>query len=141
MLKITNTETGAELEVANQDFPNELSWADAKKACDELGNGWRLPTKNELKAMYEQLQDLIPIEDDGLELEKEQGSFELAYYWSSTVDDDLEELDYEFDEFDEFDELDLSETMVHAWIFGFHNGHVTTDDKEYTYYVRAVRDL
>jgi hypothetical protein len=135
MLKITNPETGAELEVANQDFPNELSWADAKKACDELGNGWRLPTKNELKAMYEQLQDLIPIEEEGLELEKEQGSFELAYYWSSTVDDDLEELDFELDE------LDSSEIMVYAWIFGFHNGHDTTDDKEYAYYVRAVRDL
>ena len=39
MLKITNPETGAELEVANQDFSNELNWLEAIEACSELGNG------------------------------------------------------------------------------------------------------
>lgn len=70
--------------------------------------------------MYEQLH------------EKEQGNFESSYYWSSTVDDDLDFEDYEY----ESDEI-----QVFSWLFGFHNGHDIDDDKEHSYYVRAVRDL
>ncbi|MFM7661671.1 MAG: hypothetical protein ACKO6A_03325, partial [Bacteroidota bacterium] len=55
MLKITNPITGDELQVANQDFSDQMSWDEAKRACIELGSGWRLPTKEELVAMYEQL--------------------------------------------------------------------------------------
>ena len=72
MLKITNPITGDDLQVANHDFTDEMSWENAKRACIELGSGWRLPTKEELKAMYEQLY------------EKGQGNFKAALYWSST---------------------------------------------------------
>ena len=34
--------------VAEYDFPNEMNWEDAKKACRTLGKGWRLPSKTEL---------------------------------------------------------------------------------------------
>ena len=40
------------LEIAQNDFPVLLNWADAKKACNDLGNGWRLPTKDELNLLY-----------------------------------------------------------------------------------------
>ena len=40
------------LEVAQHDFPKEMTWYDAKKACTDLGNGWRLPTKDELNLLY-----------------------------------------------------------------------------------------
>jgi len=40
------------LEVAQNDFPKEMTWYDAKKACTDLGNGWRLPTKDELNLLY-----------------------------------------------------------------------------------------
>ena len=33
------------LEVAQNDFPDSMTWDDAKKACAALGSGWRLPTK------------------------------------------------------------------------------------------------
>ena len=72
MLKITNPITGDELQVANQDFSDRMTWEEAKRACNELGSGWRLPNKQELKEIYEQLY------------EKGQGNFKEAAYWSST---------------------------------------------------------
>ena len=38
--------------VAQNDFPKEMEWEDAKKACTRLGAGWRLPTKNELNILF-----------------------------------------------------------------------------------------
>ncbi len=58
------------LEVAQFDFPKRLIWNDAKKACTGLGNGWRLPTKDELNLLY--------INKDKI------GGFDGNYYWSST---------------------------------------------------------
>jgi hypothetical protein len=48
-----------------------MTWEDAKRACSELGSGWRLPSIDELKAMHLQLY------------EKKQGSLKAADYWSS----------------------------------------------------------
>jgi len=72
MLKIKNTVTGDELQVADNDFSEGMNWEQAKKRCSELGSGWRLPTKEELKAMYDQLYM------------KGKGNFENDLYWSST---------------------------------------------------------
>jgi hypothetical protein len=41
------------LEVAQFDFSDKMNWTDAKAACEELGNGWRLPSKDELNILYE----------------------------------------------------------------------------------------
>jgi hypothetical protein len=58
------------LEVAKIDFPKKMIWEDAKKACENLGSGWRLPTKDELKTLY---------------LSKDKiGGFAKDFYWSST---------------------------------------------------------
>lgn len=38
--------------VAQYDFPIMMNWKDAKKACETLGNGWRLPTIDELNILY-----------------------------------------------------------------------------------------
>jgi hypothetical protein len=46
------------------------NWEDAMKACADLGDGWRLPTRLELLIMYDN-QDEI-------------GGFAINYYWSST---------------------------------------------------------
>ena len=62
------------LEVAQNDFPKGMKWEDAKKACENLGRGWRLPTKEELNTLY---------------LNKDKiGGFADNNYWSSTEDDD-----------------------------------------------------
>ena len=60
------------LEVMTEDF-GEMNWHEAKKACADLGDGWRLPTKNELDVLYEN-KDKI-------------GGFANDYYWSSTEGD------------------------------------------------------
>jgi hypothetical protein len=62
------------IEVAQYDFPNWMKWDDANEACEALGNGWRLPTKEELNILY---QNRVVI-----------GGFTNSLYWSST------EIDY-----------------------------------------------
>lgn len=54
-------------------YPKDLgehNWKDAKKLCEDLGDGWRLPTREELHLIW---------------LNKESiGVFAAAYYWSSS---------------------------------------------------------
>ena len=57
------------LEVAQYDFPEVMDWDDAKKACEALGQGWRLPDQDELELLF-QKKDKI-------------GGFAGNFYWSS----------------------------------------------------------
>jgi hypothetical protein len=41
------------LEISEYDFPEEMNWEVAKKKCESLGKGWRLPTKKELNILYQ----------------------------------------------------------------------------------------
>ena len=67
---IGNTYKIENIEVAEKDFPNTMNWEDAKKACENLGRGWRLPTKEELNTLY---------------LNKDKiGGFANNKYWSSS---------------------------------------------------------
>ena len=63
------------IEVAEKDFPNQMNWQSAKDACESLGNGWRLPTKDELNVLYENKYNI--------------GVFAKKFYWSSTEYDDV----------------------------------------------------
>jgi hypothetical protein len=60
------------LEVMTEDL-GKMKWDEAMKACADLGDGWRLPTKDDLNVLYEN-KDKI-------------GGFTNLYYWSSTEDD------------------------------------------------------
>ena len=60
------------LEVAQFDFPNEMTWDEAQKACTALGKGWRLPTRDELKTVYQN--------------RKKIGDFSNYIYWSNAED-------------------------------------------------------
>ena len=68
LLKIGN------LEIAPNDFPNTMNWDDAKITCEALGDGWRLPSKDELYILYKNMDKIGGFSDDG--------------YWSAT------EIDY-----------------------------------------------
>ena len=57
------------LEVMTKDL-GEMTWDDAMKACADLGDGWRLPTKDELNLLYENKEKI--------------GGFVIDNYWSST---------------------------------------------------------
>jgi len=63
---------GRKLEVAEQDFSEAMTWNAAERACQNLGNGWRLPDKDELKAVYQQLH------------KQGKGNFKDVWYWSSS---------------------------------------------------------
>lgn len=59
-----------DLEVMTEDL-GEMNWDDAMKACADLGDGWRLPTKDELNLLYENKEKIGGFANDG-------------GYWSST---------------------------------------------------------
>ena len=56
--------------VAQKDFPKQMNWYDANKACTALGNGWRLPTEEELNTLNKSKVKI--------------SGFSNEYYWSST---------------------------------------------------------
>jgi len=58
------------LEVMTENLEGSKDWFEAVKACADLGDGWRLPTKEELQMLYNN-KDKI-------------GGFASVGYWSST---------------------------------------------------------
>jgi len=62
---------GGVLLVGHEDL-GEMNWEDAMAACEAMGDGWHLPTKDELNVLY-QNKDAI-------------GGFASSYYWSSAED-------------------------------------------------------
>ena len=69
-LILTNYESNERLEIAPKDLDEKMTLEDAKKSCESLGNGWRLPTMIELKIMYNELHL------------KGKGNFKKDIYWS-----------------------------------------------------------
>jgi hypothetical protein len=69
---IGNTIKIENIEIAEKDFPNYMKWEDAKKACENLGRGWRLPTKEELNTLYLNKDKIVGFAGD--------------YYWSGSED-------------------------------------------------------
>ena len=57
------------LQVAQYDF-RKIPWVDANNSCINLGDGWRLPTIEELKILYQNRESI--------------GNFKWDSYWSST---------------------------------------------------------
>ena len=104
-------------EIAQYDFPKKMNWDDAFRACDALGDGWRLPTREELVLIYKNKYKI--------------GGFTSHKYWSST------KFDYKFG-----DSLDLSSkefVSTIAWYQDFYFGGQGYDGKRNAGYVRAVR--
>ena len=64
------------LEVVQFNFPNSMNWADAIKACEALGDGWKLPTKDQLNTLYKNKEKI--------------GGFANDAYWSATNNGDYD---------------------------------------------------
>ena len=79
-IKIEPTYKTPNLEVMEEDL-GKMSWDQALIACSNLGDGWKLPTKDELLVIY-QNKDLV-------------GGFNSKGYWSSTPDEDNSEMAYD----------------------------------------------
>lgn len=98
------------LEVMTKDL-GKMIWEDAMGACADLGDGWRLPTKDELEKIYK-YRDKIG------------GFASNYYYWSST------EYGNDFAWYFNFGDGSM---------FNYSKSYAYY--KSDTYYVRAVRDL
>jgi hypothetical protein len=59
-----------EIEVYPHDLEKGCTWDEAVDACEELGDGWRLPTQEELLLMWANKKNI--------------GNFVADYYWSSS---------------------------------------------------------
>jgi hypothetical protein len=70
------------IEVAQYHFPDKMNWEDANKACADLGEGWKLPNRDELDYLY---QNRVAI-----------GGFASFVYWSSTEFDIVSHAWYQY---------------------------------------------
>jgi hypothetical protein len=61
-------------EVAQFDFEIKLNWVDARNACNRLGDGWDLPSKEQLKIIFDNRTKLT--------------DFSLGLYFSTTKNED-----------------------------------------------------
>ena len=90
-----------DIEVAQHDFPNEMTWDEAKKECESLGSGWRLPNEDELNTLY-QNKDKIG------------GFFTFNFYWSSTENDPNYAWFQDFDDGDQDNDYKTNSYHVRA---------------------------
>ena len=105
---------GHKIQVADADVTELLSWHDAKYVCSSFGDGWRLPTQEELTGMYEFLH------------RKGKCNFKTKtdkYYWSSS--------EYDADYAWVFN-FDYGQAYDSSYYYSY---------KDYTLRVRAVRAL
>ena len=111
---VENPITIGKIFIANNDFAEPMDWYDAKKACEALGYGWRLPTLVELKILYRN-KDKI-------------GGFissDTFAYWSST----------------DWSSTEVSNGNG-AWFMYFNKNTLRFGDSKTTkHFVRAVKDL
>ena len=104
------------VEVAQYDFPDQMNWNDAEKACTELGTGWRLPNNDELELISENMNKIL--HENGNKI----GWFANGKYWSFTED-----------------YLDREKTPLLAWYQDFGKDFQGNGIKQDRHYVRAVR--
>ena len=101
------------LRVATDDEYGIFKWAEAKKKCENKGEGWSLPTKEELVEIY-QYKDTIK-------------GFTDSWYWSLSTDGSS---DYYFD---------VNPDYGNAWNLIFSNGILVSNSKTYTIKARCVK--
>ena len=44
---------GIKIQITQNDFTDQLNWSTAKLKCEEVGEGWRLPSISELEEIFE----------------------------------------------------------------------------------------
>jgi len=96
----------------HKDTMEDVTWDEALKYCESLGDGWRLPTIEELFSVidYSEYNPATHV----------KGFLESSYYWSSTT--------YAYE----------NESV---WLVYFLNGYVLYGYKDYSHCVRAVREV
>lgn len=67
---------GIKIQITQNDFTDQLNWSTAKLKCEEIGEGWRLPSISELEEIFEN---------------KEQYNFANYGYWTYWSIEELNE--------------------------------------------------
>jgi len=67
-----------QFEVGDKDL-GTMNWLDARKACMEIGKGWRLPTKEELNLIYFNINKMGVFVKDNYWTDEEGYSFDVAW--------------------------------------------------------------
>ena len=105
------------LEIAQFDFLDPMTYDEAARACSKLGEGWRLPTKEEMEEIYENKDMLggfispIYVSDNS-----KFSTDNNVYYWSSS-----------------------SYESEYVWVIGFTHKFVAVTLKTEYLYARAVK--
>ena len=99
----------------HKDTKEDVNWQEAVDYCESLGDGWRLPT----------IEELTSATDDWNLKDKDtwfsvKGFLESSYYWSSTT---------------------YARNNDYAWLVYVHSGYVNYCLKSSTSYARAVREV
>jgi len=108
---------GGQFEIAEYNFPNKMNWREAKIACKELGEGWRLPKKAVNLEYHLDLYEMETIHE--FLFQKNLGNLPEGGYWSEMI-----------------------YNPKSAWCFNMQNQPAwSMPSKNELYYVRAVRRL
>jgi len=107
---IENPITGEKIRVAKSDFTFRMNWEQANAACKSLGDGWRLPTYEELYEMWKN-RDAI----GGFNTVGEPGDETSTSYWSSTLaeKDEARVIPINIESEDQFDQVILPIFYLH----------------------------
>jgi len=95
----------------HKDTKEDVTWDEAMDYCESLGDGWRLPTIEELTSAinYSEYNPATSIK-----------GFKSSYCWSSTT---------------------YASYNAYAWYVDFSHGYVNYDYKPNYGYARAVREV
>jgi hypothetical protein len=101
------------IQIAQFDIQHYLTFEEAKKACQDLGDGWRLPTRKELELIYKNREKISELE--------------IGEYWSSS----------------EYDGKNSKTWSKGYWVINFNDGNNLYREprRRTNLSVRAVRSL
>ena len=118
--KVGETLIFNDLEIMSEDL-DDMLWINATEACKKLGEGWRLPTQDELLLIYQNKEKIGGFHfGDNTYWDAQQSNNYSASYWSSTED--------------------VSNDHDWAWSISFNVGSKSCSGKNGASYVRAVRN-
>lgn len=83
LIELVNADNNKKLifEIAPKIYEKKMNWVDAMDYCESLGNGWRMPTIDELWKIRENEPS-------------NNGDFRYAEYWSCTMPTEFTEPNY-----------------------------------------------
>ena len=81
---ILTSDNGEQIEVYPKNLDGAYSWNDAIAACEALGDGWHLPTKEELNLLFSNKEKIDGFkEGDYWSCSEDSTAYAWSQYWAS----------------------------------------------------------